>query len=260
MITDIKKSMTLILFYSRQAWEYKANSLAELLHLVITVSLLLYFWSLVGDTSSVSSDAERLTYFVLSVSVINLTTGRNLAYASQLSKYIKTGSLGSALLLPFDLFRHAYAQAWGEKIVQRLVSLVAVLVGLVYISNSIAHAGQMALMLVVMLFVGFYFSRLLASIVFITTESDGLRMGVSFTLRIVAGSFVPLVLIPGFWRALLEYSPFSYLAYWVPAMASGVEVNYLQVLLIGVAWAVALAWLSARVFKAALARAEVVGL
>lgn len=257
---DARKVVLLARFYGKRMLAYKLESFSDIVGTAIHILLLTYFWTLVGDIESLGEGFNKVGYFVVAGFTTRLTVGHNFVHVGTLSAEVRRGVIVQTMLLPVDIFGHIFAKSIGRKAIIWFVSLVLYVSSLVLVAPSLSVLVQAVVVMIVMLACGYYISKAISSVVFIMVEANSLRFALYFILRIFSGLFIPLVVFPGAIRTLVEYSPISYVAYWSPAIASGIDVNFPRVMMIGVLWIVLLRYFSRWLFNAALARAEVVGL
>jgi ABC-2 type transport system permease protein len=187
--------------------------------------------------------------------------------AGGISRDIRDGSLKKYLVQPLDMIGYLLSYRAAHKTAYIATSslpyAILFLVCASYFDgfpDPLTFVGYLAALLLGFL-IGFFFEACLGMAGFWLLEVTSLLWIVTTLNYFISGQMMPIDLLPDFWASLLKALPFQYLAYF-PAMIFLGKVQgtaLMQGLLIELAWAVALVFLTRWLYQRGLRRYSAYG-
>jgi len=247
-------------FYSSELFTYPFETLAQLTRRILTVGMLLLFWSLVAKDNDVAI-VQIVPYIFIASGVLFLTVGQNFPQASRISEDIKSGALNNILLKPVSELDYQLGAYFGRSILEFIFSLINTALGLLLLDGLTASKAVLfVISLVPAFFIGYALNIMIAASAFWIIEISKFRMLSYFILRIISGLFMPLTFFGSFWSEFLQHLPFAQLAF-VPSfiLTSDDPQKALTLMLVGAVEAILMMVLAKLIWRQGLKRYGAVG-
>jgi ABC-2 type transport system permease protein len=231
---------------------------------LLSIVLLLYFWRAVFANGAAGGlgGAQTITYVIVAQSLFPLLQVNLIAW---LGRTLHDGGLAHELLRPMDFQGMVFARYIAEIAASLLINIPFFLVvGLsadIRLPSDPAVWGMFLVSFGLGLGIMFFFDWLFACLAFYTTEVWGLNVLKVSLATFLSGALVPLVLMPGWLRAIAEALPLSQsLAVPVAILSAGLpQADIYGIWGRQLLWLVALGIGSRALFKAALRNVTIQG-
>ncbi len=254
-------------YYSKQALTYPSEAFFVIVRKVVGLLFKGAFWVfLVGNQDIFMS--TYLPYLLISSGLSDLFAipGKTSYSVGRIvRKAIKSGEFSNYILLPTNLLVYLYGKSTGQNIILVTIAIIQLGAGFILIPHIKANGLLFFILFLLIAFVlAVAFNLLEASLAFFFTEARGIKNAIRHIYRVFSGELIPLNLLPANWQFALLFSPFSYMNYWPVAIITGIKmqhaVNMLDILIVGILWAVIIGLLVASLWKKGLREYEAVGL
>ncbi len=192
------------LAYPHEIW---AGILRKLIS-IISLSLL---WYLALKSSPVAQSFNQvLAYFLIAEGVEEIAMGKWGVAGHLLGQSIRQGTLSNFLMRPIAIFPYLYSYALGSNGLAILIGGVGIIAGII-IAPPLS-ALNFLLFLVFLppaMMVGFAYNMFLGMIFFSLADGSGVKNAITHLVRILSGSWIPLVYFPEQARNLVLLLPFQ---------------------------------------------------
>ena len=215
----MKKYLYGFKLYFLNAFNYRFNTVVQLLFQNVRLLVMIFFWVLIysGDTQKVLSGFTLpgiITYLVFMDVFGSIIYGLR-SSGFTVSDMIKSGSLGPALLKPQSLNMHVYFRNLADGITSTIPQVLLVICILPFFSRFIILDINIMNFASIILFliVGTISTHLLCSalgyIAFCFEEANAVMWSFMVLFNILTGFFLPLDFFPGWSIRVLEMLPFA---------------------------------------------------
>lgn len=229
-----KKCMAkyLILFQTSfsQYLTYRVHILSQITSSLTTPFLMLAALMLATSRGYFSA-SSLVSYYLLISLIVPLTIS---SIDEDLDQLVNSGDINNYLLKPFSLFRWLYAKNLSEKAVIFLTLLPFLLIFIVATRPSIEVLLVSLVGILLSFSLSFTFSYLLGLFCFWVDEFWAIHNVKFVTIQLLGGIILPYQFFPESFSHILRYSPFPYLASWVPRYLQGAVTA--QSLLLIIPW------------------------
>ena len=203
---------------------------------------------------------EMVAYYLMAMLARAFSSMPGLS--SGIARDIREGTLKKYLIQPIDMLGYLFWYRVAHKLVYYVVATVPFVL-VFYLCRSyfpgwpdgLTIAGLVVALNLAFL-LGFLIESLLGLIAFWFLEVSSLLFIYMMLNYFLSGHMIPLDLLPGWTRTMVEFLPFKYLAYFPCALALGKydHAGMGRELLIEVGWVIGLLWLNRWVFARGLKR------
>ncbi|MUG45279.1 ABC transporter permease [Paenibacillus woosongensis] len=263
-----KKYLAYVVFDFKETFIYRFNMAIWMLVDVIVPFIMIFVWIAVFQTNDkvqTFSAGSMVTYYLVANFVMVATTP-NMEWP--ILNMIKSGQLSFHLTRPIDFFWRAVWGTAASNIITVLIYLPILGIALIYFHPYISDGNIIVeriplflFTLVVTYFMNCGLKMILGTLAFWLVDSWGIFSAYKLIAQILAGSLIPLVLLPENFQLIANYLPFKMLITFPVYMLLGilsVEECYFN-LMIEILWMVGLL-VAARLFwSLGLRRYEAVG-
>lgn len=226
------KRKTLILLAMKQMKAYFINFLAEVATFPIYIIIIYLLWKTLIENSSMPVNLmEIVTYYVINFVVLSIITETRVA--KRLSDDIRTGEIVKYLARPLN---YIYATFWSRTGAFLFFSFLYLptlfLFSLFFkleITNNFIILILFVFSLVLAMIMNFLIMLTLGITSFWTTENMGAMRMFNSIKRFLAGSLIPLSLIPGTFGKYILMLPFKYTLYFPISILQG-KVEAMEIL------------------------------
>lgn len=171
----------------------------------------LVWYGAAQEQGSSLSSSSIVSYYIISTMVFGLSN----FHASYIENDIAEGYVSKFLTRPFSAFWAYFAQESGTAWLELSIKALAMLPILWYIGFSFPSTWQVYALLAVYLPLIFLFSfsfyAIFSFMAFWFTEIYAVRWGIAAGMRFMAGFFVPITLMPLWFRTGTFFLPFQHL-------------------------------------------------
>jgi ABC-2 type transport system permease protein len=196
---------------------YRVHVISQILVSVITPLFMILALSFSRQTAAISA-SELIPYYLLISLTIPLTLS---SIDEELDDLVTTGDINNFLLRPYSLYFWLLAKNFSEKVT---VFITILPIFLILILNS-----QLTLLTQLTGFVGiilsfllsFSFSYLLGLFCFWIDEFWAIHNVKFVLIQLLGGIVLPYTFFPGLFVNIIKFTPFPYLASWVPRFIQG---------------------------------------
>lgn len=244
---------------------YPFESIALIITRLITLALLILFWSVFSKSASQVISITSITgYFLISGAVNELVFARDFKFGRSIQKAIRSGQLNNYILKPIGLLPHLFSSLFiGGYGLNLLIAVVYLIIGIII--------KPPATWLNILFFLCFFLIAIsislamnlfIACIQFYTIEGGGVKNVLSHISRILSGVIVPIYYFPLSLRRIVQILPFSTMIYGpTNALQSDTITSdiWLQ-LSFGFLWAVLLPILALMLWYKALKNYDAIGI
>lgn len=200
-------------FHSREFLVYPLETAALLLRRILLVGLLVYFWYLVEQGNSVQG-LQILPYILIASGTLFLSLGHNFRQAGEIYVDIKLGRLNNLLIRPFNELNYELGVYLGRNVLEFFFSILNIIAGLVLLDGLTgSRIALFILSLISAVYIGYALNIMVASVSFWVVESGYFRLTAYFLIRVISGLYIPLTFFGDFWGNLLQFLPFSQIAF-----------------------------------------------
>ncbi len=269
MITSLRRSFNIYAAFAamvpKQFLAYNVWVIMQFIAQILSMTIFVFFWrAAYAGTSTLSglSLQQTINYILLAQVLMPIVETRVIFSFGFL---LRDGQIAVELLRPVDFQLRSYVENLAQLavfVVQQLpLFLIAWLVfGLQFPSDLLTWL-VFAVTLVLGQSVLFFFDWLFACLAFYSTETWGLsvvRIGVA---TFFSGALVPLTMMPDWLQTIAAALPFAQTVFVPVAFLSGITplASFPQVLLIQLAWLLALLVVSRAFFRVAVRKVTVQG-
>jgi ABC-2 type transport system permease protein len=247
-----------ILAYSAWVW-------MELFVQLITMVVFVSFWRAIYTTTDTIAGLElqqTLNYILLARIFSPLLHTSVIYYFGRL---LRDGQIEIELLRPLDFQWQRYSSRLGEIVVDMLISVPVLLVAIFAFGLQLPTDPLRWLAFIVVALLGhtavFCFDWALGCVSFYSTEIWGISLMRYSIGLFFSGLFLPLAMMPGWLQTLVNTLPFAQALYVPVALLSGITPlsDVPQLILIQLAWLVAMFVLSRYIFGIAVRKVTVQG-
>ncbi len=213
----MRKYLALFTATFSQYLAYRMHILSQIFSNLITpvfmLTALLYSQPLTGLS------ARSLIPYYLLISLITSLTLSNID--EEMDDLVSTGDINNFLVKPFSLFRWLYAKNLSEK-----STIFLTLFPLVVLSFFLLHSPLLTIIIslvgIILSFsLSFTFSYIIGLFCFWIDDFWPIHNTKFVAIQLLGGIVLPYSFFPASLIAFLHYSPFPYLASWVPRYLQG---------------------------------------
>ncbi|KMT21920.1 ABC transporter permease [Clostridium cylindrosporum] len=260
----MNKYMKLIAMSFKENTVYRSKVILYIIGGLIQVFMYYYIWNAVfdngGNVIGGYSRLEFITYIIVSFSLSGVMPS---SVSNALSKDVRTGDIVSLMTKPISIDYYYLFYNIGDGIITGIfMGLPLFIIGYFYLGvmlpyNILTFIISLALGFVVV----FYLNFIIGQLSFFTTSVVGIVIAYQSVSMFLSGSIVPLSLLPGSVRTVIEVLPFKS-GFSIPlniylGKISGEEVVYN--ILFQVMWIFILKFLSDRIYKLGLEKNSILG-
>jgi len=237
----------------------------DFLFQMINIAAFVYFWRGVyaGNSTIAGLNLQQtLNYIILAQMLLPLLEG---PMVWDFGYLLREGQLAMELVRPFDFQSQFYARDFTRLLFLLIQRVPVMLVAWLFFGLRLPSDWRIWLAFTISLLLGhlviFCFEWAFACLAFYTTEIRGLFQARAGLARFLSGSFVPLVMMPGWLQGIANSFPFAQ-AIWVPvSLLSGNTplADAPKVWLVQLLWAAGLAVFSRLVFNVAVRKITIQG-
>jgi len=237
----------------------------DFLFQMINIAAFVYFWRGVyaGNASIAGLNLQQtLNYVILAQMLLPLLEG---PMVWDFGYLLREGQLAMELMRPFDFQSQFYARDFTRLLFMLAQRVPVLLVAWLFFGLRLPSDWRVWLTFTIALVLGhsviFFFEWTFACLAFYTTEIRGLFQARAGLARFLSGSFVPLVMMPGWLQTVAKSFPFAQ-AIWVPvSLLSGSTplTDAPRIWLVQALWLIGLALFSRLIFKIAVRKITIQG-
>jgi ABC-2 type transport system permease protein len=260
------KYLAIMMTSFQQAVAYRVTTLISIALTFIWVFILYYLWQAAFSERDLIAGytwADMRTYVLLAYGINALVGWR---VGSQMIGAIRTGEILRELVRPLNYCGTQLPMAAGFTITEGLVSLAFTLVlGMFVLDIQAPATPGMALLFALTVIVGFITKALIvfsvSLLTFWTLNGLGLMWAQQAVISILAGTLVPIDLLPGWLRVVAEVLPMRGIVFTPVTIWLGKTEGWEIALLIGmqVAWLVTLWFFANWAWRTAFNAVEIQG-
>ncbi|PIS14293.1 hypothetical protein COT64_03400 [Candidatus Shapirobacteria bacterium CG09_land_8_20_14_0_10_39_12] len=198
--------------------EYRADVIGHLGMGLITFIVMYYIWSAVlkgGRTFNGYTLSSMMTYVILT-RFVHFTMRSNTA--RQMGEEIKEGKLSIYLVKPVNYLKLWFSIFWADRLFEIIVRLGMLLTISVFFSKVVEFYGigrffLFLLFLFVSLIINFLINIFLACLTFWATDIQFVRTSIVMVFQFLAGSTIPLDVLPKSIKTVSLWLPFQFTAF-----------------------------------------------
>ncbi len=253
-----------LLFGLTQVTNYRGDIWLNIVNKLITLSGVIFLWSIIGRISSDVAETRLLiSYFLIANGVQGLVDAESLRFSKAINKEVKLGGLSAHLLRPVNTVMFVFANFLGTRGVSMMTTLLLVVIGFLFLKSVTVLQIFLFLVCVALAFVvAFIFNMLIGTLSFWSPESHHFQNVMSHFLRVFSGVLIPISFFSGTAREVLIRSPFPSLGY-LPAMviqSKTITVEMMTVLVSTTIWCAILLPICFWFWRKGLRRYEAIGI
>jgi ABC-2 type transport system permease protein len=248
------KYLSIALTSFQQAVAYRLTTIINIALTFIWVFILYYLWRAAFSERDVIAGytwADMRTYVLLAYGINALVGWR---VGSMMMGAIRTGEILRELVRPLNYCGTQLALAAGFTVTEGLISLIfTLLLGVFVLDIQAPATPEMALLFVLSVLIGFVTKALIvfsvSLLTFWTLNGVGLMWAQQSIIAILAGTLVPIDLLPSWLRVIAEVLPMRGIVYtpvtlylgkadgWEIAQLIGMQIAWLAALWVFANWA-----------------------
>jgi ABC-2 type transport system permease protein len=215
--SSMKKYQQLFRTTFSQYLTYRLHVLSQIIQNLVTPVFMLLALTLSQPTGSLSSKF-LIPYYALVSLAVPLTISN---IDEELDDLVTTGDINNFLLKPFSLFRWLYIKNLSEKI-SIFLTVFPVFLVLILLNHPSVFVLSLSLIAIVLSFtLSFTFSYLVGLFCFWIDDFWAIHNTKFVLIQLLGGIVLPYSFFPRVYLSLLKYTPFPYLASWVPRFLQG---------------------------------------
>jgi ABC-2 type transport system permease protein len=232
----------------QDVFQQRARNFVWFLDSLINPIVLLFFWhAAFTKTQNIGgwSGSDMFTYYMfivvasgLIISHVEVTIGND---------DIKDGLLNAVLLKPISYFGFRYTQEFPWRFSEAMYGIIMVLAVLILRFPIVIAHNSLTIVLgiyIVILasLISFFYKMILGLLAFWVTDTHAIEEVTEVITIFCAGSLLPVDLLPGNVKPILDATPFPYMIYYpVSALMGKLPIDQIiHVVLVQACWCVAL--------------------
>lgn len=224
----MKKYLRIFLNHLQTAIEYKLDILVMIAELLVSVFGGLILWiAIFKNTQNLGGYTAQATisYFLL-LPIVNFMTFTNVA--DDLGEQIRLGEFSNFIVKPLELWRTQFVKMVSEKIgfLMFVLPLYFVVLSLIsrYFSIEYGNLNSLILFFVFIIMgtlLNFFIDMMIAPMAFWFDEVWSFKHLKKILGLFLGGMAFPITIASGFYRQLIDFSPFKYVTYVHVAFLTG---------------------------------------
>jgi len=254
----------------QEYFQYRINFFLEILGGIITAVVILFLWLKIYESSgSIQiggySISEMITYIIgggIISSFVLLT-----AQGDEIDDDINEGTLSYFLVKPMNSSFYWFVRDQCRKFFTLFLGLSGFLIILIFARSFLVlpQTNTLAFLALFAIFLGgiihFILFYIFSIISFWLGRTWGFRFMIRVVMEIATGAMIPLSLLPGIWRIIIEAMPFKYLVYFPMQIYLGKisTTGIIQNLTYEIIWLVGLVFIGWVIWKQGIKRYTAVG-
>lgn len=260
----MKKYFSIVIIGLKKVLYYPNELIFGFLHRFALMGFISLFWSIfLQESEKKLTSKEVISYFLITQSIAWLLMVTSQKYGSALRKLIQSGEISERMLKPVNVKFLIYFSAIGERPLSNIISVAALILGLIINPPvSVLSLVSFLLFLVMAGVIAYAFNLFEGVVTFYITEPSGIMNMFSHIARLLSGYWIPLMFFPEWVKSLAEYSPFPWMVHG-PYQALYLEVSDPQLLknfLLTLFWAIFLNVVMAYFWKKSIKTYEAIGI
>jgi ABC-2 type transport system permease protein len=204
-----------LMFGLTQVTNYRSDIWLNIVNKLITLSGVIFLWSIIGKISSDVAETRLLiSYFLIANGVQGLVDAESLRFSKAINREVKLGGLSAHLLRPVNTVMFVFANFLGTRGVSMLTTILLIVIGFLFLKSVTMLQIVLFLVCVALAFVvAFIFNMFIGSLSFWSPESHHFQNVMSHVLKVFSGVLIPISFFSGTAREVLIRSPFPSLGY-----------------------------------------------
>jgi ABC-2 type transport system permease protein len=214
---NMKKYFQLFKLTFAQYIAYRIHAFSQILVSIVTPLFMILALSVSRQTSSVST-VNLIPYYVLISLTVPLTLS---SIDEELDDLVTTGDINNFLLRPYSLFFWLLAKNFSEKISIFITILPIILILILNSQLTLLTLLTSSLGIILSFLLSFTFSYLLGLFCFWIDEFWAIHNTKFVLIQLLGGIVLPYSFFPESFAKYIQFTPFPYLASWVPRFLQG---------------------------------------
>jgi ABC-2 type transport system permease protein len=196
---------------------YRVHVLSQIVMSAVTPLFMIVALSISSQTGSLSA-SSLIPYYLLISLTVPLTISN---IDEELDDLVSTGDINNFLLKPYSLYYWLLAKNFSEKITIFITISPLLLILIVINHLSLLTLLTCCVGLVLSFLLSYSFSYLLGLSCFWIDEFWAIHNTKFVLIQLLGGIILPYSFFPEIFVGFIKYSPFPYLASWVPRFLQG---------------------------------------